>query len=73
MHVKYILSRLEVWAIFHCLGLGHETMACAVCLLIFLEYLYVGGSLLVVLIYILQLFGTSGVTFEKAFGLEFYL
>ena len=26
----------EVWIIIHCLGLGHETMVCAVCLFIFL-------------------------------------
>ena len=26
----------EVWTIIHCLGLGHETMVCAVCLFIFL-------------------------------------
>ena len=26
----------EVWTITHCLGLGHETMVCAVCLSIFL-------------------------------------
>ena len=26
----------EVWTITHCLGLGHETMVCAVCLFVFL-------------------------------------
>ena len=36
----YILSiiviiKSEVWTITHCLGLGHETMVCAVCLSIF--------------------------------------
>ena len=25
-------DKLEVWTINHCLGLGHETMVCAVCL-----------------------------------------
>ena len=31
-----IIIKLQVWTIIHCLGLGHETMACAVCLSIFL-------------------------------------
>ena len=31
-----IIIKLEVWTITHCLGLGHETMVCAVCLSIFL-------------------------------------
>ena len=31
-----IITKSEVWTIIHCLGLGHETMVCAVCLLIFL-------------------------------------
>ena len=31
-----IIIKYEVWTIIHCLGLGHETMACAVCLSIFL-------------------------------------
>ena len=31
-----IIIKLEVWTIIHCLGLGHETMVCAVCLSIFL-------------------------------------
>ena len=30
-----IIIKSEVWAITHCLGLGHETMVCAVCLSIF--------------------------------------
>ena len=30
-----ISIKLEVWSIYHCLGLGHETMVCAVCLSIF--------------------------------------
>ena len=31
-----IIIKSEVWTIIHCLGLGHETMLCAVCLSIFL-------------------------------------
>ena len=31
-----IIIKSEVWAITHCLGLGHETMVSAVCLSIFL-------------------------------------
>ena len=31
-----IIIKLEVWTIIHCIGLGHETMVCAVCLSIFL-------------------------------------
>ena len=31
-----IIIKSEVWNITHCLGLGHETMVCAVCLSIFL-------------------------------------
>ena len=31
-----IIIKSEVWTIIHCLGLGHETMVCAVCLSIFL-------------------------------------
>ena len=31
-----IIIKSEVWTISHCLGLGHETMVCAVCLSIFL-------------------------------------
>ena len=34
-----ISSSSEVWTITHCLGSGHETMVCAVCLSIFL-FLY---------------------------------
>ena len=29
-----IIMKSEVWTIIHCLGLGHETMVCAVCLFI---------------------------------------
>ena len=32
-----IIIKSEVWAITHCLGLGHETMVCAVCLSIYLS------------------------------------
>ena len=32
-----IIIKSEVWPITHCLGLGHETMVCAVCLSIFLS------------------------------------
>ena len=36
-----IIIKSEVWTSIHCLGLGHETMVCAVCLFIFLlRYLY---------------------------------
>ena len=35
-----IIIKPEVWTITHCLGLGHETMFCAVCLSIFLSYQY---------------------------------
>ena len=31
-----IIIKSEVWTIIHCLGLGNETMVCAVCLFIFL-------------------------------------
>ena len=31
-----IIIKSEVWNILHCLGLGHETMVCAVCRFIFL-------------------------------------
>ena len=31
-----IIIKSEIWTITHCLGLGHETMVCAVCLSIFL-------------------------------------
>ena len=32
-----IIIKSEVWTISHCLGLGHETMVCAVCLFILLR------------------------------------
>ena len=31
-----IINKSEVWTIIHCLGSGHETMVCALCLAIFL-------------------------------------
>ena len=31
-----IIIKSEVWTIIHCLGLGHETMVCDICLAIFL-------------------------------------
>ena len=34
-----IIIKSEVWTVTHCLGLGHETMVCAVCLSIFLSNL----------------------------------
>ena len=33
----FIIIKSEVWPIIHCLGLGHETMICAVCLFTFLR------------------------------------
>ena len=33
-----IIIKSEVWTITNCLGLGHETMVCAVCLSIFLLF-----------------------------------
>ena len=33
-----IIIKSEVWNIFHCLWLGHETMVCAVCFSIFLQH-----------------------------------
>ena len=38
-----IIIKPEVWIINHCLGLGHETMVCAVCLTMFLRtYIFLG-------------------------------
>ena len=34
-----IIIKSEVWIVNHCLGLGHETMVCAVCLNMFLRLL----------------------------------
>ena len=31
-----IIIKSDVWSITHCLGLGHETMVCALCLFVFL-------------------------------------
>ena len=35
IHCLIIIIKSEVWTITHCLGLGHDTMVCAVCLSIF--------------------------------------
>ena len=35
-----IIIKPEVWIINHCLGLGHETMVCAVCLTMFFLIIY---------------------------------
>ena len=35
-----IIIKSEVWTITHCLGLGHETMVCAVCLSIFFFFFF---------------------------------
>ena len=34
-----IIIKSEVWTIAHCLGLGHESVVCAVCLSLFLCYI----------------------------------
>ena len=39
-----IIIKSEVWSICHCFGLGHETIACAVCLSIFLYITYPSDS-----------------------------
>ena len=36
-----IIIKSEVWTITHCLGLGHETIVCAVCLSIFLSLIFI--------------------------------
>ena len=38
---RIIIIKLEIWTITHCLGLGHETMVCAVCLSMFLCITYI--------------------------------
>ena len=40
-----IIIKSEVWTITHCLGLGHETTVCAVCLFIFLWICDMAGLL----------------------------
>ena len=40
-----IIIKSEVWTITHCLGLGHETMVCAVCFSIFLWICDMAGLL----------------------------
>ena len=65
-----IIIKSEVWTITHCLGLGHETIACAVCLSIFLSdgicFLYLNNhaccstsGLLKISIYISHISGIS--------------
>ena len=39
-----IIIKSEVWTITHCLGLGHETMVCTVCLSIFLWAIFCIGE-----------------------------
>ena len=39
-----IIIKSEVWSITHCLGLGHETMVCAVCLFIVLQRVLLNSS-----------------------------
>ena len=39
-----IIIKSEVWFINHCLGLGHETMVCAVCLTMFLSLYFYRGN-----------------------------
>ena len=46
-----IIIKSEVWTITHCLGLGHETMVCAVCLSIFLFLLWGFALLCIVWIF----------------------
>ena len=43
IHILYriIIIKSEAWPICHCLGLGHETMVCAVCLSMFLLLLII--------------------------------
>ena len=41
-----IIIKSEVWTITHCLGLGHETMVCALCLSIFLLVLADSGAVI---------------------------
>ena len=40
-----IIIKPEVWTITHCLGLGHETMVCAVCIFVFLWICDMAGLL----------------------------
>ena len=47
IRVIYLIFTIksEVWPICHCLGLGHETLVCAVCLSIFFELFFIFSSL----------------------------
>ena len=38
--ILFFIIKSEVWIVNHCLGLGHETMVCAVCLTMFLWTVY---------------------------------
>ena len=40
----FIIIKSEVWTVIHCLGLGHETIVCAVCLSILLSAHVIGGN-----------------------------
>ena len=40
-----VIIKSEVWSIIHCLGLGHETMVCAICFCIFLSWLSLANRL----------------------------
>ena len=39
-----IIIKSEVWTINHYLGLGHETMVCAVCLAMYLKHISIGDT-----------------------------
>ena len=43
-HCLIIIIKSEVWTIINCLGLGHEIMVSAVCLSIFLLYVFAHSS-----------------------------
>ena len=47
IRVIYLIFTIksEVWPICHCLGSGHETLVCAVCLSIFFELFFIFSSL----------------------------
>ena len=39
--LSYYFIKSEVWTIIYCLGLGHETIVCAICLSVFLSISFV--------------------------------
>ena len=43
--LSYYHNQSEVWSITHCLGLGHETLVCTVCLSMFLWICDIAGLL----------------------------